>query len=124
MKKFLNICIVFLLLFSTSGVAVSKHYCGEILQKIAFNGEEKSCCDSEEMPEDCCKNEVSIIKSDNLKISQHDVDLTFSPYILSFIEVFFNINGEKEQVVSFQSYFHSPPLIGQDIVIQVQAFLI
>src|SRR5690606_1502853 len=48
MRKSLHIFLAFLLLFSTTGVAISKHYCGEILQSVSINGETKSCCDSQD----------------------------------------------------------------------------
>lgn len=124
MRKILNISVVFLLLFSTSGVAMSKHFCGEILQKIAFSNEEKSCCEGEEMPEDCCKNEVTILKTENLKLAQNQINLTFTPFVLYFLESFINLNIEEHHQDLFYSNFNAPPPIGQDIFIQVKSFLL
>lgn len=123
MRKLLNTCLLFVLLFSTSGVAISKHYCGEILQKITLKGQEKSCCEGQEMPEGCCSEEVSIIKSDDLKLSQQDINIKFTPFILYILEDYISIKTENDSHRSFLSQkYHSPP--GPDIVILVQSFLI
>lgn len=124
MRKFLNICLIFLLLFSTSGVAISKHFCGEILQKIAFKGEEKSCCEGQEMPEDCCKDEVSILKSENIKLSQSIINLDFTPYVLYFLGEFIQLSEEDPHNNAFSYYFNAPPPIGEDLLILVQSFLL
>jgi hypothetical protein len=124
MSKIFNICIVFLLLFSTSGVAISKHYCGEILQKIAFKGQEKSCCEGEDMPENCCKNETNILKTDNLKLSQHTINLTFTPFLVSFNEEYLLLDVKEPTINLFSENYNSPPPLGQDIIIHVQSFLL
>ena len=48
-----HIFLSLLLLISTAGFVISKHYCGGELVSTSFFGEAKSCCDSG----DCCHNE-------------------------------------------------------------------
>jgi hypothetical protein len=49
-----------LLLLSTSGLAISKHYCGGKLVATSVFIEADSCCDSD----DCCKNETEVFQLD------------------------------------------------------------
>lgn len=125
MRKILNIFLVFLLLFSTAGMAISKHYCGEILQKITVTEDSHSCCGEEEMPEDCCNSEITLIKTEDFQLSQLNIDLAFLPYIIHFITFSIGINGlEDPAQKKFFTYYKYPPPPGQDIVIRVQSFLI
>jgi hypothetical protein len=56
-KRISHIILSFVLLVSTMGMAVSKHYCGEDLISVSvFNSENDACCDMD----DCCQNENQI----------------------------------------------------------------
>ena len=52
-KGILHIIISLLLLVTTTGVSISKHYCGDNLINVALFVEAESCCDDS----DCCHNE-------------------------------------------------------------------
>lgn len=125
MRKLVNIFLVFLLLFSTTGVAISKHYCGEILQSISVNGPVKSCCENQDMPEDCCSDEVSLDRAEELQLSQLNLNLSFSPYILYFTAFsLFDFSLEPLDQDYFISFFESPPFAEQEIFILDQSFLL
>jgi len=53
LKKFSHIILASLLLVSTMGVAISKHFCSGFFVSISVFHEAKSCCDNS----DCCHNE-------------------------------------------------------------------
>ena len=53
MKKLSHIVLATLLLVTTMGMAVSKHYCGGHLVSVAMFDEADSCCDDG----GCCTNE-------------------------------------------------------------------
>ena len=57
-QKFSHSILSALLLVSTMGMVVSKHYCGEKLVSVLIFDEAESCCDSE----DCCHNESSFFQ--------------------------------------------------------------
>ncbi len=77
-RKIINIIIVFLLLISTSGFTISRHYCGDNLVSVVINSEAKSCCDMH----GCCHDESEFFKVNN----------DFSNNIQTFnIEVFTSI---------------------------------
>lgn len=60
LKRISHISLSFLLLISTVGFAVSKHYCGDALVDIAYNENAESCCDDGA----CCHNENLLFQLD------------------------------------------------------------
>lgn len=55
-KYLIHIVFSFLLLFATTGLAMSKHFCGEYLISTSLFAEADSCCDTE----GCCRNETDL----------------------------------------------------------------
>ena len=60
LKRISHISLSLLLLISTIGFAVSKHYCGDSLVDVALNKNADSCCDDGA----CCHNETLIYQLD------------------------------------------------------------
>jgi len=60
LKRFSHISLSLLLLISTVGFAVSKHYCGDALVDVAYNQNADSCCDDGA----CCHNETLVYQLD------------------------------------------------------------
>ena len=60
LKKISHIVLSLLLLSATTGLAVSKHYCGESLISIDFFDEAETCCDDG----NCCHNESAFYQVD------------------------------------------------------------
>lgn len=54
-RRFSHIILALLLLSTTTGMAISKHFCGDSLVSTVLFGEADSCCDSGS----CCQNESS-----------------------------------------------------------------
>ena len=54
-RRILHIIIALVLLITTMGLTVSKHYCKDNLVKVSINAEAESCCD---MENGCCRNET------------------------------------------------------------------
>ena len=54
LKKISHILLAILLLMTTMGMTVSKHYCGDNLKSVSLFSEHQSCCD---IPTGCCHNE-------------------------------------------------------------------
>ena len=59
-KTVSHIILSLLLLISTTGLAISKHYCGGELISTSLYAGADACCDSD----DCCKNEIKLIQLD------------------------------------------------------------
>lgn len=63
-RKTLNIIIATLLIITTTGFSISKHYCHGNLISVAINNDAPSCCGMDaEMP-DHCQNEEEHIQLD------------------------------------------------------------
>ncbi|MEZ5011652.1 MAG: hypothetical protein R2744_08680 [Bacteroidales bacterium] len=58
MFEVLNIVISMLLLVSTTGVTVTRHYCGNNLRSVSLLEQPSPCCDDP----GCCHNEYETIK--------------------------------------------------------------
>ena len=126
MRKIVNIFLVLLLLLSTTGIAVSKHFCGEILQSVSINTDkDQSCCDSQDMPEDCCSSELSLEKTDEVQLSQLHLKFAPTPYIiLYFASHLYNFSSALSEENIPIALFNAPPLIDQEIFILDQSFLL
>lgn len=67
MKQARNILVVILLVITTGGLSVSRHYCGQSYISFSLFSNPKACC-----PGDCdkCHNDISFKKvSDNFNTS-------------------------------------------------------
>ncbi len=53
-KNFFHITILVIMMVSTMGFTITKHYCGEDLIDLSIASEVENCCD---MEGDCCHNE-------------------------------------------------------------------
>jgi hypothetical protein len=79
LKKFSHIILSSLLLVSTMGVVVSKHYCGGAFVSASIFHEAKSCCDAG----DCCHNEDSFFKVED----DFSAPVVFSVPILAELDI-------------------------------------
>lgn len=68
LKKFSHIILSMLLLLSTIGVAISKHYCSGNLVSVALFSAAQTCCDDD----NCCQSESQFYQL-------HD-DFSIAPY--------------------------------------------
>ncbi|MBN1387842.1 MAG: hypothetical protein JW965_05300 [Bacteroidales bacterium] len=79
-RKLLYIVIAIILLFTTSGISISKHFCGDNLQSVTLMNIPDPCCDSGS----CCHTETQFFKLEG--------DLTIASieyFKISLIPVFF-----------------------------------
>lgn len=61
-RKLANILITVLLLTTTTGFGISKHYCNANLESVSILKHSDRCCDEHV---DCCQTETSVLKLDN-----------------------------------------------------------
>ena len=73
MKSVFHVSTLILLIGLVTAVPVSKHYCnGMLVQSKMMQAEEPSCCEHEEMPMDCCYNDINFFTDD------HSLNISFS----------------------------------------------
>ena len=128
MRKFFHIFLIFSLLFSTTGYAVTKHFCGEVLAHISVGHETNSCCDSNEMSPDCeCENETDhLVVEDDYQLDQQEIKI--SPALQATLFSFFRFLAITTLLEEPESKLHPtleyPPFTDPDIHISVQSFLL
>lgn len=117
-KKITHIIMVFLLLVSTAGVTVNKHYSGGELFATAFFVDADTCC---ETPCGCCNESTDLLK----------IDADYLAEAYEFVEVaqfdlLFAYTAVPEVLQSVTTLFHQflfedapPPLPDLCIVNQV-----
>ena len=121
MKRFINILIAGLFLFTTTGFTITKHYCSGNLVAIAIDSIPKSCCD---MGEGCCSNESELfqLRDDMTVIQSMDLDHSFSFDIQLYLNDFIILNSSN--LISSVSYFKKdlgPPDLSVFLA-QIQSF--
>lgn len=60
LKRTSHIALMLLLIITTTGIAVSKHFCNELLISTSFFSEPESCCGSD----NCCHNDLQFYNLD------------------------------------------------------------
>ena len=126
MKRIAQVIIV-LLLFSTVGIKITNHYCGEILKNTSLFIDPHACCNEDEMPADCCHNEQHVVQlvEDLLKEDIANYDLS-SKYEFTALEYTFlqSIYFQNNSITYSSIHQYSPPLLRNDIQLEVQSFLL
>ena len=128
LKRFFRIFIALLLLTSTVGISVSRHYCGEILSEIYLALSADSCCgESDKEPMGCCHTESEIFEiKDQFKFQQSfEYKLQSDLPLLADISDWFQLISETEIKPNHPNSFkdYSPPK-NKPITILHQVFLI
>jgi hypothetical protein len=123
LKKLSHIILSLLLLISTAGVVVSKHYCNGSFVSASVFHEAKSCCGDS----DCCHNEDSFYQvDDDFSI----VGISEIPFLAELdilgnelaIDILFTFIEEKNQ--NFNSCKSPPPLTVSEILSLEQVYLL
>jgi len=136
LKNIANLFLALLVLITSLGFTLNKHYCGGELRNIAINKNVELCamcqkvanlpdCHKQEKEsKPCCENEKDEVKPENYNVSQKvELDnnqLFFIAYTYVILDNIHNVNTELES----EFIAPSPPLIERDIPIAVQSFLL
>lgn len=128
LKNISPILFSLLILISSSGAVLTKHYCHGKLQSIDIT--DKHTCDhcdddDEHNHKSCCDDEVIKIKVEDTDIAKFDFKIKKQvvEYLLSvFLINNLLINSSTECINFWVDY--SPPTLVQDIPVLVQSFLI
>ena len=117
------------LLFSTAGLAVTKHFCEEVLIHVAVGQEASSCCAGNEVSSDCeeCENETDhLVVEDEYQLDQQEIKISpaLQATLVSFIKFLALSSLPEEHHNSLHSTLDYPPFTDPDIHIRVQSFLL
>lgn len=130
--KTVSLLMALLVLFSTVSFTIEKHFCGDTLIDVAVFAEANKCMmevveieQATTIKMDCCKDEMELVKGqDILKLTKFD-DLHFDQQFLltSLIYSYNNLFlGLNKQIIPHKNY--SPPNLVTDIQVLDQVFTI
>lgn len=111
LRHIVSVLLAIVVLFSTAGFTVSKHYCGNELVSLKVNSATKDCCDGK--MDNCCHNEKDYfqLKQDFVKAEiSHNIQITDFSLLLPLIFQFSIELGEKS-TLSEVYIDTSPPLL-------------
>jgi hypothetical protein len=117
-KKVSHIILSALLLFSTIGMVVSKHYCGTTLISIAVDKEAESCCGDA----DCCHNENQYFNLDEdfsiPQISNIPVLAEFDIIGFGLMNEFLTETHESKNIIPAFTDLPDPPKIQKTLALK------
>ena len=127
LKHIINVLVALLIVLSTTGVTLHKHYCMGHVRNVALMHEAESCPGegTMDMPGDCCKDTVEEFKIEELNKAAFNFDGTPELYVVTVLSDFI-VEIILDSRVTGQTAFlnYKPPLIERDIPITVQSFLL
>lgn len=123
LRKLIHIVLSLLLLVSTAGMAITKHYCGKRLESVTINHVPASCCNQD----GCCRNESEVVQvQDNftsgipLTCEVQQLDLFDEPFLAHVLHIEF-INDTNKSI----PFDTSPPPGGVAAFLsKIQTYLI
>lgn len=126
MKKVSRILLVILLVFTSMGVTVNKHFCGEMLESIAINEPVDSCCEGAEMPKGCCHDEKEAYQLDEYKVNTYAFAFKAPEFSLPIAFVDLQMLFKAIEIDHSHSFnvTDPPPLPESDLLVEIQTFLL
>jgi len=118
LKKVSHSILSALLLFSTIGMVVSKHYCGTTLVSIAVDKEADSCCGDA----DCCHNENQYYNLEEdfsvPQISNVPVLAEFDIIGFELMNEFLTETHESKNIIPAFTDLPNPPTIQETLALK------
>jgi hypothetical protein len=123
LKKVSHIILSSLLLISSIGMVVSKHYCGTTLVSVNVDKEADSCCGA---GADCCHNENEFFQvKDDFVVAANQISFenSFALDVLFYQAIPFLMStiGDNESVFIASNESFPPPLI-QTVLSSLQTY--
>ena len=126
MKKISRILLVILLITTSMGVTINKHFCGEMLESIAIYQQVDSCCEGADMPKDCCHDEQEAYQLDEYQVNSFNfifkAPQLVNPIAFADLQMLFRVM----QIDHSHSFYTAepPPLPESDLLVEIQTFLL
>lgn len=123
-KAMFSIFLASLVLVSTSGVGVTKHFCGNRVASISLLGDGGCSCGAMDDADGCCHTERDFFQlDDDFSVAPVQSLSLASASIISVLvyHLSFDFN-DCDHYLAFQYY--KPPIPDKDIPVLIQSFLI
>ena len=119
LRKIKHIVLALFLLVSTTGVAISKHYCGTNLESVSISISSEACC---ELPIGCCHDEeIKIEIEDDYSGASFNYDFSMFAVELSSLIELFQLDV-SESTPEFHVYNYLPERRMQTILSCLQTY--
>jgi len=127
MRRTLHVILSLTLVLATTGLSISKHYCGSLLIGTNLGTKATSCAMEMDMDMDgCCEEKTeTLILDDDFQVSNLQIDL-IPEYDLLIAYRFIDLVA-----ANFESYSQNltpsntgPPVSAEPVYCQVQSFLL
>ena len=131
-RKIAALNLAILLVTSTTGITLNKHFCMGELKDVSFYEETKNCLEKMDMdmeeskcPMNACEDKTEEYKADELSKTSYKIDFKNSQHLLTVLTyLLLDHNLVSRSSLSQVNLFYKSPLINQDIPILIQSFLI
>lgn len=126
MRRTFNILLSLSLVIATTGLSISKHYCGSLLIGTNIGTEVKNCNMDMGIDMGCCDEKTeTLVVDDDFQLTKHTVnivpeyDLLVSYLVISWLST--SDNSSIPHLISFDT---GPPVPAEPLYLQVQSFLL
>jgi hypothetical protein len=116
----------FTLMLATTGLSISKHYCGNSLVRTTLGTEAKSCLMDMEMGHGCCDDETeTLVVEDDFQASHSKFELAPEYELLvAYLETALASTNGKSLAQPLIPTNTGPPLGSEPLYVKVQSFLL
>ena len=126
MRRTFHIFMTLTLVLATTGLSISKHYCGSSLVRTNLGVKAKSCMPDMDMGHGCCDEKTqTLIVDDDFQVTESDIKITpeydlLVTYLVTELLVLPQ-NTDSEYIIPLNS---GPPLYTEPLYLRVQSFLL
>ena len=126
MRRVFHIILSFSLMVATTGLSISKHYCGNSVVHTTLGTEAKSCMPGMDMGHGCCDEETEThIVEDDFQISHSDIHLNPEyDLLISYLVTVVNLAPEFNPTSHYIAFDTGPPVPDEPLYVMVQSFLL
>lgn len=116
----------FTLILATTGLSISKHYCGSSVVRTTLGTEAESCMPDMDMDPGCCDNQTeTIILDDDFQVSHSN--FKFIPeyeILVAYLVTVIAPILEQSNYLTLISDDTGPPVSAEPLFLTVQSFLL
>jgi hypothetical protein len=122
LRKITHIILSFTLLVSTTGLTITKHYCGDKVESIAVDSTPESCCEMG----GCCHNESAHYQVEDdfsVPVIDNQIQVPTTDILFSTVFVFLQQEAFTPDFVIFSAAESPPPLKTETFLSLHQSYL-
>ena len=127
LRKIVHIVLVIFLMVLTTGISISKHYCGDEIVRISLSSEHQYCCAEGEF--NCCKiikEKIQLVENylasqSNYQYVEASKNLQFANHTLLKDTFYFTFIAHTQK---YNNYNFPPPQKIKAILARLQTYLL